>query len=143
MKKIINGKLYNTDTARELGSWANSGDWRDFNHMEETLYRKKTGEFFLFGEGGPRTRYAETVGQNQWTGGSKILPLSWDDARQWAEDHLNADEYEAIFGEVSEGDENEARGKLLLTLPSSTIERIRRAAAQQGLSVSAYIESLL
>ena len=50
MKKIIKGKVYDTDTARELASWANGGNWRDFSHLEETLYRKKTGEYFLHGE---------------------------------------------------------------------------------------------
>ena len=65
MKKIINGKKYDTDTAQELASWDNGGGWRDFHHCEETLYRKKTGEFFLFGEGGPMTKYAVSTGQTQ------------------------------------------------------------------------------
>ena len=57
MKKIINGKKYDTATAHECGTWSNAGSWRDFSHIEETLYRKRTGEFFLFGEGGPMTRF--------------------------------------------------------------------------------------
>lgn len=34
MKLIIKGKLYNTDTAREVGCYANAGNWRDFKHYE-------------------------------------------------------------------------------------------------------------
>lgn len=48
MKKIINGKMYNTETAEKLTSWEHSYrsqvDW-----YEEMLYKKKTGEYFLYG----------------------------------------------------------------------------------------------
>lgn len=140
MKKIIGGKLYNTDTARLVGEWSNAGDWRDFGHMEEALYQKKTGEFFLHGEGGPASKYAEQTRQNAWTGGEKIIPLSYETARQWAEDHLTAEQYERAFGEVAE---DEGRSTLLLSLSTSTIKKIKQEAAQAGLTVSAYIESKL
>lgn len=140
MKKIINGKMYNTDTAQELGFNSNSGDWRDFSHYCETLYRKRTGEFFLCGEGGPMTKYAVSVGQNQWSGGSRIMPMSWDEARAWAEENLASDEYESIFGEVVENDE---KTTVTLSLSTSSIERAKRASGQRGISLSAYIESLI
>ena len=140
MKKIINGKMYNTETAQELGSNSNSGDWRDFSHYCETLYRKRTGEFFLHGEGGPMTKYAESVGQNQWSGGSRIMPMSWDEAQAWAEENLSTDEYESIFGEVTEDD---SRENVTLSLSVATAERARRAAAQAGITLSAYIEGLI
>ena len=43
-------KKYDTETARAVADYANNGNWRDFTHFEETLYQKKTGEFFLYGE---------------------------------------------------------------------------------------------
>ena len=138
MKKIIGGKLYNTDTARLVGEWSNAGDWRDFGHMEEALYQKKTGEFFIHGEGGPASKYAEQTGQNRWTGGEKIIPLSYETARQWAEDHLTAEQYQATFGEVVEDD---SRTTLQLSLPASTVKKIKQEAAQSGMMVSAYVES--
>ena len=52
MKKIINHKMYNTETAERLASSSNGYGYDDFRYMEEQLYRKKTGEFFLYGEGG-------------------------------------------------------------------------------------------
>ncbi len=55
MKKVINGKAYDTEKAKPVAHWKNWGSWRDFEHIEETLYRKRTGEFFLLGEGGPKT----------------------------------------------------------------------------------------
>jgi len=140
MKKIINGKVYDTDTAKELGSWANGGTWRDFSHMEETLYRKKTGEFFLHGEGGPMSRYAEAQGQNSWSGGSRIMPMTFTEAREWAEEHLDGDEYEAIFGAVAE---DESRVQVCYSLSAATVETIKRKAAELGISASAYIDGLV
>ena len=138
MKKIINGKLYNTDTARQVGTWSNSADCNDLSWVEESLYQKKTGEFFLHGQGGPNTRYAQQLEASNWTGGETISLVSYDSARQWAEDHLTADQYQAVFGEVAEDD---SRTTLLLSLPASTVKKIKQEAAQAGMTVSAYVES--
>lgn len=138
MKKIINGKLYNTDTARQVGTWSNSSDCSDLSWVEESLYQKKTGEFFLHGQGGPNTRYAQQLEASQWTSGETISLVSYDSARQWAEDHLTADQYQAVFGEVAEDD---SRTTLLLSLPASTVKKIKQEAAQAGMTVSAYVES--
>ena len=125
MKKIINGRVYDTEKAKELGTYANYGSWNDFSHLEETLYRKKTGEYFLFGEGGRR-----------------IMPMTYDEAREWAEKHLEAEEYEAIFGEIVEDD---GAGKQVVSISVSPAkwETAKRKAAQMGIGISEYIESLL
>lgn len=102
MKKIINGKKYDTNTAKEIGRYVSYGSWGDFRHYEETLYQKKTGEFFLWGKGGPMTKYAVAVDTNSWSGGESIIPLTLDGAKEWCEHNLTADEYEKIFGEVEE-----------------------------------------
>lgn len=140
MKKIINGKKYDTETAKEVGYWENGGMWRDFSHMEETLYLKKTGEFFLFGEGGPMTKYSVSQGQNSWSGGSRIIPLSYENARQWAEEHLDADEYESVFGEV---EEDETKVSATFRLSASVLEAMRRKASESGSGLSDYLESIL
>ena len=48
------------------------------------------------------SEYCEAVGNNSWTGGSKIMPLTVEEAKEWAEEHLNADTYIELFGEVEE-----------------------------------------
>lgn len=101
MKKIINGKKYDTNTAKALHTMER-GTPGDFSYMSETLYIKKTGEYFLHGEGGPMTTYAQSAGQNCWTGGEAITPITEAEAREWGEKHMDGDEYEAIFGEVEE-----------------------------------------
>lgn len=103
MRKIINGKKYDTETAKELGRRFSGESYRDFSHIEEILYRKRTGEFFLYGSGGPASRYAVRTGQNSWSGGSKLIPLSTQEARDWAEQYLTPDDFEAVFGAVTEG----------------------------------------
>ena len=92
MKKVINGALYDTETAKLLGedSYSNPGD---FHHWTEQLYRTKSGKYFLHGEGGAMTKYAVSVGQNEWCGGEKIIPLDLDSAQKWAEEHLDGDAY--------------------------------------------------
>jgi hypothetical protein len=101
MKKIINGRMYNTDTAELVGKWDNCLSRTDFGYCEEKLYRKKTGEYFLHGKGGARSRWCEWVG-NCVCDGEGIIPLNITMAKEWAENNLSADEYEEIFGEVEE-----------------------------------------
>ena len=139
MKKIINGKLYSTETAESLGEYATNLSRRDFHYYEETLYRKRTGEFFLYGCGGPASRYA-VPSYGGYTGGESILPMSYEAARTWAEGHLCADEYEEIFGEVVEDDSKTA---MSFSLRADTCDRIKRGAAEAGLSLSAYLDQLV
>lgn len=100
MKKIINGKLYNTETAKMLADWWNGRS--GFDRADEELYLKRTGEYFLYGQGGPMSRYAKSISYSEWSGGEKITPLTEEGAKKWALNHLDADEYMEIFGEVEE-----------------------------------------
>lgn len=141
MKKIINGKLYNTETARKLGSYENMADYRNFHYFCEALYQKRTGEYFLHGEGGPMTQYARTIDQNSWSGGEKIMPMSVEAARKWAEEHLDADDYAEAFGMPDEGDD--AVESLHVQLPAALMAEIRSDAAERGISLRTYIEQLI
>jgi len=140
MKKIINGKVYNTESAQEVGSWSNNLSYRDFDHCEEALYRKKTGEYFLYGVGGPRSPYAERIDNNSWSGGSAIRPLTFEVARKWAEEKLSAGEYKAIFGEVSE---DETDCLISAIIKASNRERLRRAVEQSGKTIGAILDELI
>lgn len=140
MQKIIKGKKYNTETAEEVGSWWNGRSTRDFSYCKERLYKKRTGEFFLYGIGGPMTKYKRYIDANSWEGGEQIIPMSFDEARDWAEEHLEAEEYEAIFGEVSE--DGETKG-VLYSLPISAIEKVKRVATERRCSASKVIEDLI
>lgn len=101
-KMIINGKLYNTETATYVGGYSNSLSINDFNYYDEDLYRKSTGEYFLSGEGGPLSKYAEYLDGGCRTYGKDIFPLSLDEAKKWVEHHMSAEDYIDEFGEVEE-----------------------------------------
>jgi hypothetical protein len=102
MKRIMDGKMYDTETAKVVAtSYAVGVARNDFRYYEEELHLKKTGEYFLYGEGGPMSRYAQSCGDG-YESGSGIIPLTEAEAKKWAEQRLDADEYIAIFGEVEE-----------------------------------------
>lgn len=98
MKAVINGKLYNTETATEIAHNWNGLSVSDFRSIDETLFITKKGRFFLKGEGGPMTRYARPAG-NMTAGGSGIIPLSAEEALSWCENHsVDPDEIRKLFG---------------------------------------------
>lgn len=132
MKKIINGRVYDTDTAKELGSWDNGLGSGDFAVEIETLYRKRTGEYFIYGWGGPASRYARQVGQSAWAAGERIMPLSYDDAREWAESHLEADDYIAIFGDPGEDGDGEVT--ISVRVPASVKRALQSECSRRGIT---------
>ena len=139
MKKIINGRVYDTETAKELGvdSYSNP---RDFHYWRERLYQKRTGEFFLYGEGGPMSRYARAIEQNSWSGGEQIMPLSVKAAREWVEEHLSADDYEAIFGLPDEDAEDAV---LYAKIPAQIMAKLKARAAENGTSITEIVTAIL
>ena len=137
MRKVINGKLYDTDTARPIVNLS-KGYPTDFSYVSETLYRKRTGEYFVHGEGGPMSAYRESCGQNQWRGGEAIRPLDYDEARRWMEERGSVGAYEREFGIPDEDKEHD----LHVIVSETAWQAISRAAAQDGTSVRAIIERL-
>lgn len=136
MKKIIKNKLYDTDTAQRLGEYAPNPDQGNFSYFCETLYRKKTGEFFLHGEGNAASKYARSCGQNETCWGEKIIPLTYEAAQQWAEEHLDGDSYIEAFGEPEEDGSTEV---LSISMPASAAAKIRQLAGQEGKTLSAFL----
>jgi len=138
MKKVIEGALYNTETAKEIGAWHN-GD-RGFNWCKETLYRTKSGKYFLSGEGGARSKYGEWHG-NSGGPGSELRPYTPVEAAEWAEEHLNADEFEAEFGEPDEASENTE--VLICTIPKDLKTKLRRMSSEQGRPMGQIVAELI
>lgn len=101
MKKVINRRLYDTDTAEEIDNYESDYLSSDFHYYEETLYRKKTGEFFLCGSGNGASPYSKRYSDG-WGPGEGIHPLSLDDAKAWVERHMSAECYINLFGEPEE-----------------------------------------
>lgn len=136
MKKVIHGRMYDTSTAKELATWDNGCPCNDFHWCEEKLYRKRNGEFFLYGQGGPASKYRDAIGVNEWTGGDSIQPLTYKAAQEWAE-QLDGAEYEKIFGAVDDDG-----GKVATTVQLSPVayEKLKAAAGDKKVSVSELVE---
>ena len=101
MRKIIKGKKYDIDTAKEIGHFWNGLASSDFSHCSEWLYRKKTGEFFLHGRGGAMSKYSVSYGETS-SGGEDIIPLSEKEAKFWVEQNCDVEVYENLFGACEE-----------------------------------------
>lgn len=135
MKKIINGKRYDTQTAKLVGSTSYSTPG-SLDYWSEDLYRKKTGEFFMHGQGGPMSKYLERIGENEWSYGHEIRPISPERAQEWAEKYLDADEYEAIFGKVEED-----KVQVSTWIEESIKEEIDKLRDEQGLTIADIIKA--
>lgn len=140
MKKIIAGKVYDTSTAKQIGFWSNGRSYSDFSFVEETLYQKRTGEFFLHGSGGPMSKYSESHGYNTTCGGEQIMPLTYKEANEWAMEYLDADEYEAIFGKIIEDDSKHIISTSILT---ASYQKLKRLASEKGQTIGEIIDSFL
>lgn len=99
MLKIINGKRYNPTTAKKLCYWDN-GYYNDFRVVEETLYRKITGEFFIYAYGRSMTQYAQSEGNTTY-GSESIKPISLEQAKIWLEGKTDADTRISKFLDLS------------------------------------------
>ena len=138
MKKVIEGALYNTDTAQELGSTEPAGcSKRDFNYFCETLYRTKSGKYFLHGEGHGNSRYGEWHG-NTGGWGEQIRPYTPEEARMWAEENLEADEYAQIFGEPEEA--SDTKTPLNISVSAELKAKLIKMREDTGKSISQIIE---
>ena len=139
MKKIIKGKVYDTETAKKVASWYSSYARNDFHYYEEELYQKKTGEFFLYGEGNAASPYSEKC-IDGYGSGERIEPLTYTEAQEWAEKRLDGDEYCEIFGEPSE-DEDDVH--IHCTITAAQNAKLRRIAGSQNASVQDIIRQLI
>lgn len=121
MKKIINGRRYDTSTATLIDyhminnisfDKVDKGNVESFkkyisekrllDQRLENLYRKKTGEFFLYTLNVPMSRLAERklygIGKYE-----NIIPLTVDEAKEWMEECSDAETYESVFEIEDEG----------------------------------------
>ena len=112
MKIIIDGLRYNTEAPQtvEVGEATGGSEFvTDFNYWEASLYRTGGGRWFIHGEGGPMTRFAKPTADNTMCYGEKIIPVTPQQARAWAERYLDADIVKWFFNveeNVEEGDGN-------------------------------------
>lgn len=122
MKKIINGKVYDTKTAKEIGYFND----QPTGNQQETLYRKRTGEFFV----------------QHWDiwNGDCINPISFKEAQKWLEDHGSAEQYAEVFGEPVENEKDVLLG---IRVTAAAAAKLKLKASETGKTQSAILNELI
>ena len=87
MKKIINGKLYDTQTAELVCDWTQRM-YNDLGYVYYALYRSPRGRYFVY---------------SARNGHADLELLTRKKAKKWNESCLLADEYIRVFGTPEEG----------------------------------------
>lgn len=136
MKKIIQGKLCDTETAKELGSYSFSYP-SQFDWYRETLYRTKSGTYFLHGEGNAASPYAYACPTGGFDPGEKIRVLEPDDAKAWAEDKLDADDYLKVFGDPEET----STVQICVAIPTEVKKHMEELKATTGMTFGEIVET--
>ena len=104
MKKTIDGKVYNTDTAALIAEDGNGRGFTDFHYWRETLYQTKKGNWFLHGQGGAFSDYGVSNGNNSYTGSENIILMSREEAFEWCQKHDAQKAIDAHFADmITEG----------------------------------------
>lgn len=133
MKRIIDGKTYNTETATQVGA-----AYFDDPEKFERLHQNRYGAYFLHR---CREEWVEVVGSPLYL--EHIEPLTPAEAQGWMEEHLpEAPELiEAHFGEMPEAGQGESR--FTLRLPDVLKHRIASLAKSSGQSTNAWVTRCL
>lgn len=90
MKRIINGKLYNTETTKLIAKGESTTDHSDFGYYCKQIHKKKTGEYFLYEYG-----FVYACG---YTWEEKIIPLEVQQVKELLAEMDEVDAYNNEFG---------------------------------------------
>lgn len=147
MKKRIRGLEYNTETATkiaEISEFSHS----DNRHYEETLYRKRTGEFFIHGVGNGESKYGKIFGESM-TPGEGIKPLTFDEAKNWYKIILDdpstsyygftKKQYQELFGVAGSSEKT----VISLSMSKKAKKALLDMATKEGKSQSEVAEKLI
>lgn len=126
VKRIIDGKTYNTETATQLAGWSSDhGPYETGNY----LYQNRYGAFFQY-------MFVFGAGEDDH---DTLKPLSPDEARQWLEQNASWDPdlIERLFGEMPEA--GSAEVKFTLRMPESLRDRLATRAKENDQSLNAWM----
>src|SRR3974390_2836184 len=153
MKKIVDGKAYNTETATCLVTVDVMGHQRDEKGTtiwapkqtqagRASLYETRGGAYFIVFDYDPKRFSGELSIRGRFHHGFTtepgLFPLTRKQALAWAEDEgFEADKIETMFGKIAEA--GEQTGAMLLRLPKTLKLAVEKAAAKAGQTGRAYV----
>ena len=137
IKKVIKGVLYNTESAKMLGR---RESMRGSRCLFETLYKTKSGHYFLYGEILPMSAYASRQKDNLLSDSKFIIPLTPALAVQWGRKNLTAPECNKQFDEP---EDSGCKEKLSLSVSSAVKRKLEKQRKETGKSISRIISELV
>jgi hypothetical protein len=96
MRRIKDGRIYDTNTATRICGTGNSLSRSDFGFEDSDLYVTRHGRHFISGRGGASSRFASSDGDG-YVGSSDIIVLSASEALAEAERRADAGTIEEHF----------------------------------------------
>jgi hypothetical protein len=123
---VINNRVYNTDTAKKIAEYKHNG-------VTETLYRKKTGEYFAHFYNAK----ADDTNKAGWHGKEKIAPYDYETARAWAEISLDKGLYRELFDGEAETDEGAV---IPVRISKKALAKLKKYQSQTGESIGRALE---
>lgn len=138
MKATLGTRTYNTNSAKLLLSGSNQ-NLSDPSSYCEDLYRKRTGEYFLYCRGREASKYRKyNQSTGQWVSSEIIMPISLHDAKEWVKDHYGDQKVTELFTVKPGG-----RRMISAYISSEAKSRLENAASERGVSQASIIESLI
>ncbi|MBD5430891.1 MAG: hypothetical protein HDR41_00225 [Lactobacillus sp.] len=148
MHKRINGKMYDTEKAKLVGHYDNGYPVNDNRYTEFWIYKKRTGEYFLYGESNAGGDFAEfNPSAGAYESGYGFRPLSLIDAKHLIEkqqdkfDNSDVDVYEQEFGKLNTA--TDVKITKTYSLKKTNAEKLERLAQEQGVSRSEMLDRLI
>ena len=130
MKKAIGGKIYDTGKAKFISEYK-SGEGS--TAICEKLYRKRTGEFFLYCTGGADSIYGVKGRGFTRLAGETLIPVLAGEANQWSIEKLGTPlpAYE------------EGTTILSVVIPVYLMQHLKDLAEKEGINLSEYVRKVL
>lgn len=86
IKRIFNGKAYNTQSANLIATYEFYPDDEPYYHCDEELYQTKKGSFFIVGTGASHTMWSKKDASiGEWRTSYSVVPLAEQEVKRWLE----------------------------------------------------------
>lgn len=134
---------FNTKTATKILSWQ-EGKESDGTWIINTLYRNRTGTYFLHSKGGANSAYAQRTPYTTAKPGENIVSLSYEDRRGIVRKHADCEALELI--KKLDGEDRErvsSPASKHIRLSSEAAEKLEKLARRYRTTQSAIIDQLI
>lgn len=144
MRKRIDTLMYDTGTAKKLGSYSSDFSPNDAKYYHEDLYKKRTGEYFLAGRGNPLSKYGRYSESNHANiQGEDIIPITYEEAKKWFEKAYNDNSLEASNTVYEKEFGGDSKVPTTINLSREAKRKLEEMAIKTGISQKDVVEKLI